>query len=291
MTFVSAIIGIVATLIAAIFYPAPLQAPSVSRHALPIATSNVSATTPPHNSTVSNSISSSTQSSEVASTSVSDICTGICIPFSFSDYFEGEWNSPDGEVGHLNNYVIDFKELTGEQYQATNSTFDVYVNSTLAGQVGGQAIALRDFSPDGKYFAFRMRSDLGCAGTCQDTALYVVDLTDPTVMYLLVRPDTNSFVGSFAWEGNNSILLNTYVTPTHGSAEHIYLTDPQQWSFDLTNPQSVMRNGILVSQELPTGVSTTTDYCTPNVQQGTGGGVACDDCGGEMLECHTTGEQ
>jgi hypothetical protein len=182
-------------------------------------------------------------------------CTGLCIPFDFKKYFESEESLKKVYIDPVTKNSVEFKMLTDKIHQARNPTFDVYVNGKVAGEMGGQLLSQTSFSPNHKHFAFRMTSTMGASH--QDTSLYVVSLSEPIVMFLNIRPvvDKNithliekddSFIESYVWSNDNKIIAIAYPIGEGDKSGHYYRIGLKNiWAFDLTNPQSVMRNGVI----------------------------------------------
>jgi len=183
-------------------------------------------------------------------------CKEVCKSFDLQDYFKNEKDlgSNNVYIDPVSSTTITFKVLTDTEHQARNLTLEVYVNGKLAGQTGGQGIAQTSFSPDHKYFAFTTRSTIGCAGGCQEMTLNVVDLISSTVMDLLVHPDNSNentrqftesgtFIESYIW-GDRSITLTAYSVGFTNEQSYYRIHPKEKWSFDLSIPQSVMRNGV-----------------------------------------------
>jgi len=201
-----------------------------------------------------------TQKADTPITNNEPDCIGVCAIFNPQNYFTGEV-SLDNTKTYTNpttKNTVRFKLLTGEEYQARNATFEVYVNEKLAGTASGQGISQTSFSSDHKHFAFKMRSTVGCAGSCQSQTLYIVDLSQSISTQLLVNPNsgiknnkifqyTDTFIDSYSWGEDNTILPTVYSVGMGNSGKY-YRTSPKEvWSFNLNNPQSIMRNGVLVN--------------------------------------------
>lgn len=184
----------------------------------------------------------------------STLCEGLCLPF-LGNYTDK--NVPFGEktyTDQISSTTVTVNVLRGEEYRTVNLTAELYVNRILAGQIGGQAIGQDSFSPDHRYFAFRISSTCGAA--CQGNEVYVVDLMKPFVMFLLINPDDSGentshlsseepYVESYTW-GDKSISVTTYSVAVQIGGYKAFRMHPREiWTFDLSNPQSVMRNGVV----------------------------------------------
>jgi len=209
-----------------------------------------------------NSIDQIKQVPETADPSTSSIqdCVGVCASFDPQKFFEAEESIGDTKsyTDSISGKVIKFKLLTDKAHQTRNPSFEVYVNEKLAGTVGGQGISQTSFSPNHKYFAFRMRSTMGCAGGCQSHTLYAVNLDVPLSVYLLVRPGAESeknnklqnfdtFIESYSWGVDNTILPTAYPVGLGKSGKYYRVSSKEVWSFNLSSLESVLRNGILVN--------------------------------------------
>jgi dipeptidyl aminopeptidase/acylaminoacyl peptidase len=135
-----------------------------------------------------------------------------------------------------NKYIVSFNVLTGAEYRGANSTFDIYVNNGKAGRAGGVGVSMERFSPDNKFFSFRSRNIMGCAGVCQDFGLYVVDLETLNTIFIEYPSikeresmdinqeyaDTMSFIESYSWNSDNNIEITSYAIGLNKSDGELY---------------------------------------------------------------------
>ncbi|MDB5245186.1 MAG: hypothetical protein JWN90_291 [Parcubacteria group bacterium] len=175
----------------------------------------------------------------------------------FNDFTKGETvltKKQSYKDSGSDNTVILTPSKTGPN-QSGNLTFEVLVNGNSAGEISGVGISQTSFSPDHKYFALRTRSILGCAGACQTTTLYAIDLSQPKVMLLLVKPQPTAsnakdfkngepFVDSYTWKDAGILATSFVVGFDENTGKSYRLGSKELWYFDLSNPTSIMRNGI-----------------------------------------------
>jgi hypothetical protein len=210
--------------------------------------------------TVPTPISTSTSTTPVVS---APDCLGTCINFDPDEYFKGEEKGFTSYVDSVAKNTVTFKELPG---RTVNMTFDVYVNGVLAGQAGGEGMSQASFSPDHKYFGFRTRSNMGCAGKCQDTAIYVVDLDKPTVLSLNINfgedyknnpnilKNGESILESYIWGPKDTILVTGFPIGIGKSGKNYRISPKQVWSFDPNKLQVGTTNGVIVKTAYMVGV-------------------------------------
>ena len=161
--------------------------------------------------------------------------SNIHAPFDSALFFANEirfWNNPTF-TSSSTNYRVSFKILADASHRSINPTYDVYVNTRLAGEVEGQGLSMPSFSPDEKYFAFRTRYDMGCAGACESTKLSIVDLSDLKVAN--VAPQDKSdlrYIESYTWNlSNHSVDVVSY-----GINNDLFRsTSKNIWACDLTS--------------------------------------------------------
>lgn len=145
--------------------------------------------------------------------------------FNLSSYFSNEVEFSD--VKEYRNTKtgdkVSFQILKGEQYQGKNPTFSVLVNDNVVGNTGGQGFSTAGFSPDGKFFAFRTRSNMGCAGGCQNHMLNIIDMTNMNVVFTQTPvldneevksadnryENTSVYIDSFKWNSDNQIIVTS----------------------------------------------------------------------------------
>lgn len=158
---------------------------------------------------------------------------------------------------------VSFKGVPGGyRTQTTN----VFVNGKKVGRTGGDFIMVTGFSPNGRYFAFRMTQTIGLI----DTVVSIIDLpatattTTPQVSFWLggpsVTPKVNSrpyptdqfpgstlypYIGTVSWEKDNTLDVSSYyLFRYYNNASHTmtyYRASPEEtWRYDLTTGSSTL---------------------------------------------------
>lgn len=166
------------------------------------------------------------------------------VPFNFETYFpigSSKLSSVETDYGTLS-----FPGSADEEDQnSRNPTYDVMIDGKEIGEVGGQSFSSGNFSPNKRYYIFRSRSVMGCAGTCHGVGLYVIDLKDKKVSYISypqegfnyqgrLAADT-PFIDSYSWINEQSLRITTFLVlhPYNDNEESFYRVTPKQnWNYD-----------------------------------------------------------
>jgi hypothetical protein len=163
----------------------------------------------------------------------------LAIPFSV-DYRKGEvdlqFQRTPEYTDPITKDIISFKIRAIPQ--AVNPSYDIYVDNQKVGQGGGIGIAMASFSPDGKYFTFRSRNDLGCAGMCEYFGLYVVDIMKLKSIFI-ESPSSEenaaikanytelfSFIDSYSWISDDHLNITSYTIGFNDNDGRVYRVSP-----------------------------------------------------------------
>jgi glycopeptide antibiotics resistance protein len=170
----------------------------------------------------------------------------VRVPFDSRELFADETQKTsftDEKTGD----VVSLKLLTDMAHQARNLTYDVEVKGKVIGQAGGQGLSMFGFSPNGKYFAFRSRSVLGCAAMCQDREMYLIDLETLEVKFLSTPSlgegnavnkdreysDVEEVIDNYSWMDDSEMDITAYAVGL--GTDNLYRITPKQvWRYDLT---------------------------------------------------------
>lgn len=199
--------------------------------------------------------STSTPAQTTSNTATTSTSTALQIPFDNQKFFADEVPFNDNVTkftAPVTKDVVSFTLLKGEIYQAPNPSYDVYVNGTKIGQMGGLEKSMTGFSPDGRYFA--VRSTFVCGTGCTDMSLYVIDLKDLKLLTLnspsgqvgeklnthQQYQDVTPFIESYAWGQDNDIKITTYAVAQVGIDTYYQITPKEIWDYNLvTHAQTV----------------------------------------------------
>lgn len=173
----------------------------------------------------------------------------IFVPFK-SDFFGEDildrFSSTTNTSINLNtNNKVTFGPTPNDEIHRTrNPGFAVYINDKKIGEVGGQGLAKIGFSPDGKYFVVRGRSNNGCAGMCQSLSLNIIDVINNKISWT-PWPRKDSYVTSkvkildllpfsefFSWEGEHSLRFTFYFVALYG-LDYYRITAKEVWEYDI----------------------------------------------------------
>ena len=166
-------------------------------------------------------------------------------PFNFDEFFKGETKT----LSSLNTSygTLSFSLLADEEHaNSRNSTYGVFLNNELVGEVGGQGFAMDTLSPNGRYFAVRSRSTMGCAGMCQSFSIYIVDLKEKEVSFVQYPKDApqyagsiaadSNFIESYSWQESDTLVFKTFLVLS--GEEGVYRATPKQlWNYDISTKE------------------------------------------------------
>lgn len=155
------------------------------------------------------------------------------------------------EFASKNGDTISFTKLTGERYEARNSTFEVRVNNTKIGQFSGVSRSIPSFSIDSKMFVFRLLT--GCGASCFNTYIEVVDLINPKILnistprkyqdYKIEKSrsgiEIEPFIESYTWFGSDKLKIMFYfIAFDNNMGAKYYRVSPKEvWQYNLITGQ------------------------------------------------------
>lgn len=170
------------------------------------------------------------------------------VPFTFQEFFKGEISELSDVKTEYG--LLSFPLLTDpEHFGSRNPSYGIMLDNQQLGETGGQGFSLISFSPDKKYYAFRSRGTVGCAGTCQDFYIHVVDLMNKKILFIkypnngydlnnvdfpktIIMSSNSEYIESYSWETNNVIKLTTFLVSLGPCGEN-RITPKQVWRHDI----------------------------------------------------------
>jgi hypothetical protein len=185
-----------------------------------------------------------------AATSTTSPSSDINVPI--GSIFAGSSTGLQNIVNTSTGMVISIKNAF---FNAPNGSGDLYVNRKNVGTIdlGDGGISLASFSPDNKYFSFRVISTLGA--TDASFELYAVNLINGTLINIKSPQNPADFSGhktstesvipvisSYTWNGDSLNIIFYFATDS--SANKFYRISPVEvWNYNLnTRSYTLVQN-------------------------------------------------
>lgn len=174
--------------------------------------------------------------------------------FTFSDFFKGEAKGfPDiSFISTSTGNTLTFGyPLNDVAHQNVNAGFQVYVNKTKIGEIGGEITSVIGFSPNGRHFAVQTSFNNGCAGTCQSFQLYIIDVVSKTIVAVkwprkvthvvsAYDADPTVFADTQHWDDTGNLLF-TFYSVDHYKDGNFYRSSPKEvWSYNVATGDATL---------------------------------------------------
>ncbi len=168
------------------------------------------------------------------------------------DLFAGERISGHSDlINSSTGTEITFRELTDELHRGRSPSYEVSENQNRIGEANGY-LMMPIFSTDGRFLAFRSMWVTGCAGTCFDSSIYVVNLIDRAMIQIVPPREQTAYTGSvripegevnnaiiepYGWD-TDSLKVLFYYSGFSMQDNKDYRVGPKElWRYDLTTKQ------------------------------------------------------